>query len=491
MIAHFQQSVTQATSELSGVGQLPPIGRIHFIGIGGIGMSGIAEIMHNLGFQVQGSDLVDSATVVRLQAMGIEVFIGHSSGHISGADVVAISSAVGDDNVEVVAARSAGIAVVRRAEILAELMRLKPCITVAGTHGKTTTTSLISALFDGGGLAPTVINGGVINAYGTNARLGTGSWMVVEADESDGTFTHLPSTIAVVTNIDSDHLDYFGSFDALKQAFRHYVQNIPFYGFAVMCGDHPAVRGLMSTITERRIFTYGFDEDVDLRAVDIRDADGRQYFRLLARDGLGIAGVTPSGLEGPELMLPMAGRHNLSNALAAIAIALLVHVPIGVIADALSNFSGVNRRFTEVGVWQGIRIIDDYAHHPNEIMAALTAARSFKEGRVIAIVEPHRYSRLRDMFDQFCAVLLAADIVGILPIYAAGEASIVGIDQAHLVSALRAAGHLEAHQISDERALAGFIATHARAGDIVLCMGAGSISRFVSSLPSRLEENVA
>ena len=490
MSVHFQQAMVQAGSA---VGQLPPIGCVHFVGIGGIGMSGIAEIMHNLGFKIQGSDAADSANVQRLMAMGIKVFIGHAAAHIEGADVVTISSAVGADNVELVAARAAKIAVVRRAEMLAELMRLKPCITIAGTHGKTTTTSLVAALFDSGGLSPTVINGGIINAYGTNARLGAGDWMVVEADESDGTFTYLPSTIAVVTNIDSEHLDYYGGFEALRDAFHTYVENIPFYGFAVMCGDHQAVRDLMASIGERRFITYGLGDDVDIRAVNIHDVRGTQHFdiELSASWRAFFALDDMEALAG--LALPMAGRYNLCNALAAIAVALILHVPPSAIAHALSGFEGVNRRFTHIGDWHGVRIIDDYAHHPIEIAAVIDAARTMRkrQGRIVAIVQPHRYSRLRDMRAEFCDALLGADIIGLLPVYAAGEVAIEGVDTPHLVKDLQAQKHRATYLIDSAAALAGFIAKYTQRDDIVLCMGAGSISRFARDLPHQLKEYAA
>ena len=453
------------------VGKLRAIGRIHFVGIGGIGMSGIAEILHDQGFSVQGSDLTDNANVQRLRGLGIKVFIGQSAENIIDADVVTISSAVKSDNPEVVAARSRKVPVVRRAEMLAEIMRLKPAITIAGTHGKTTTTSLIASVLDGGALEPTVINGGIINAYGTNARLGQGEWMVVEADESDGTFVRLPSTIAVITNIDPEHLEHYGGFDVLKEAFRSYIENIPFYGVGIVCLDHVEVQALVGQITDRRLVTYGLNEQADVRALNIRSQDEGQTFSVLVRDP-----KTGEQLRIDDIYLPMAGEHNLQNSLAAIAAGLELSIEPAQIKQGLSKFEGVKRRFTHVGSFAGARVIDDYAHHPVEISAVMGSARSVSKGRVIAVVQPHRYTRLRDLFLEFCTCLNGADLVLMLPVYAAGEAPINGFEASDFVDGLKAHGHRAVEMISDANDLHERLRNHVRENDLIVCMGAGSIS---------------
>ena len=412
------------------------IGPVHFVGIGGIGMSGIAEVLANLGYTVTGSDVSDSANVKRLRDLGIAVFIGHKAENIDGADVVVVSSAIKRDNPELIAARAKRLPVVRRAEMLAELMRLKSCVAIAGTHGKTTTTSLVAALLDAGGLDPTVINGGIINAYGTNARLGAGDWMVVEADESDGTFLKLPADVAVVTNIDPEHLDHFHTYDAVQEAFRAFVENIPFYGFAVMCTDHPVVQTLVGKLTDRRIITYGENPQADVRLADIAHANGAQQFTVQFRDR---AGETTHAIE--KLALPMPGRHNALNAIAAIAVAEALGVKDDMIRKALASFGGVKRRFTRVGTWNGAVIIDDYGHHPVEIAAVLRAARESAKGQVIAVMQPHRFTRLHDLFEQFCTCFNDADVVIVAPVYPAGEAPIPGADRDALVAGLRARGH--------------------------------------------------
>ena len=465
-------------------GTLRPFGRVHIVGIGGIGMSGIAEVMHVMGYQVQGSDRGSNANTKRLADMGIEVMQGHEASHVENAAVVAISSAVPDDNPEVQAARAAHIPVVRRAEMLAELMRLKPCITVAGTHGKTTTTSLTAAMLDAAGLDPTVINGGIINAYGTNARLGQGEWMVVEADESDGTFVRLPSTIAIVTNIDPEHLEHYGDFDGLRRAFDSYIQNIPFYGLGIVCLDHPEVQSLVGRVTDRRLVTYGLSEQADIRAVNIR-ADGlAQHFDVICRDRRAGTQMT---LEG--LTLPMAGKHNLQNALAAIAAALELGAEPATIKSGLAGFGGVKRRFTPVAtVADNVRIFDDYAHHPVEIAAVLESARSVSEGCVIAVMQPHRYTRLRDLMDEFCTCMNGADTVLVMPVYEAGESPIVGYDSAALADGLRAHGHRHVIHVSQESDLPALLADEVQENDVVVCMGAGSISAMAYALPQQLGE---
>lgn len=458
------------------------IGTIHFVGIGGIGMSGIAEVMHNLGYLVQGSDISASANVKRLEALGISVAIGHSAANVQNADVIVISSAVKSDNPEVVAARSRLIPVVRRAEMLGELMRLKWSIAVGGTHGKTTTTSLISAILDYADFDPTVINGGIINAYGTNARLGAGEWMVVEADESDGTFVKLPATIAVVTNIDPEHLDFYGSFDKVKAAFQTFVENIPFYGFAAMCIDHPEVQTMIGQITDRRIVTYGMSPQAEVRAENLRQGPGGASFDVVLSSRSG-------GSQTIENMrLPMFGEHNVLNALAGVAVATEMGIPSETVAGGLAAFSGVKRRFTKTGEVGGVSIIDDYGHHPVEILAVLKAARAATRGRVVAVVQPHRYSRLMDLFDDFCTCFNDADTVVVADVHAAGEEPIEGINRDSLVAGLRTHGHRSVEALSGPEALPQLISELTGAGDLVVCLGAGTISNWANELPDALKE---
>ncbi|SLN37318.1 UDP-N-acetylmuramate--L-alanine ligase [Oceanibacterium hippocampi] len=457
------------------------IGLIHFVGIGGIGMSGIAEVMHNLGYQVQGSDMAANANVQRLRTLGVRVFEGHAAEQVGEAKVVVVSTAVKRDNPEVRAARERHVPVVRRAEMLAELMRLKWSIAVGGTHGKTTTTSLMAALLDRAEFDPTVINGGIINAYGTNARLGEGEWMVVEADESDGSFTKLPATIAVVTNIDPEHLDFYGDFDKVRDAFRAFVENIPFYGFAALCLDHPEVQALMGRISDRRLLAYGFSPQADVRGVDVDFAEGRSRFAAEIGDRLPGG---PRRIEG--LGLPMPGRHNVLNALAVVAVGVEMGFTDEVIRGALAGFEGVKRRFTRTGIVNGVTIIDDYGHHPVEIAAVLKAARQAYEGRVIAVVQPHRYSRLRDLFEDFCSCFNDADSVVVTDVYAAGEAPLEGVDRQALIDGLRAHGHRRVRGLDGPAALAGVVAEEAEAGDVVVCLGAGSISAWANALPEDL-----
>jgi UDP-N-acetylmuramate--alanine ligase len=457
------------------------IGPIHFVGIGGIGMSGIAEVLHNLGYRVQGSDLSESGNTRRLVELGIPVAIGHRTENLGNAEVVVISSAVKPENPEVVGARARRLPVVRRAEMLAELMRLKWSIAVAGTHGKTTTTSMIGALLETAGLDPTVINGGIINAYGTNTRLGAGDWMVVEADESDGTFTRLPATIAVVTNIDPEHLDFYGDFAALQQAFEAFIGNIPFYGFAVLCIDHPVVQGMISRVSDRRILTYGFSPQADIRAANVRlGADGSRYDAMIADR------VSGEERTVSDLFLPMFGEHNVQNSLTAIAIAEEIGLGDEVMRTALRNFKGVRRRFTKTGEWNGISVIDDYGHHPVEIAAVLKAARAIVAGRLIAVVQPHRYTRLAHLFDGFCTCFNDADTVLVAEVYPAGEAPIEGVSGGALVAGLAAHGHRDARPLGGPEQLAAAIRELARPGDMVVCLGAGSITNWANSLPAEL-----
>ncbi len=459
------------------------IGPIHFVGIGGIGMSGIAEVLHNLGYRVQGSDLAESANTRRLAGLGIAVKIGHAAENLDSAEVIVVSSAVTPDNAEVVAARARRLPVVRRAEMLAELMRLKWSIAIAGTHGKTTTTSMIGTLLETAGLDPTVINGGIINAYGTNTRLGAGDWMAVEADESDGTFTRLPATVAIVTNIDPEHLDFYGDFAALQQAFETFVGNIPFYGFAVLCIDHPVVQSMIARLSERRILTYGLSPQADIRATNIRiGRDGSHYDAVIADRASGQERV----LAG--LFLPMFGEHNVQNSLSVLAVAEEMGLGDEVVRASLRNFKGVRRRFTKTGEWNGTTIIDDYGHHPVEIAAVLKAARAIVGGRVIAVVQPHRYTRLANLFDGFCTCFNDADLVLVAEVYPAGEAPIEGVSRDALVAGLRAHGHRNAQPLTGPEALAPALRSVARPDAIVVCLGAGSITNWANSLPGELAE---
>ena len=457
------------------------IGTIHFVGIGGIGMSGIAEVMHNLGYAVQGSDIAEGYVVEGLRQRGIKVMIGHAAENLGDAAVVVTSTAVRRDNPEVVAALEHRVPVVRRAEMLAELMRLKRTVAVAGTHGKTTTTSMVAALLDAGGVDPTVINGGIINSYGSNARLGASDWMVVEADESDGSFLRLDGTIAVVTNIDPEHLDHYGSFDAVKQAFVEFIENVPFYGCAVLCIDHPEVQAVIPKVRDRRVVTYGFSAQADVRGENIVPYPGGNRFDAVLRQRDG----TFRRIEGIEL--PMPGRHNVQNALAAVAVAVEMGCADSVIQTGFAKFTGVKRRFTKVGEVDGVTVIDDYGHHPVEIRAVLAAAREgVGTGRVIAVVQPHRFTRLRDHLAEFQAAFNDADVVYAAPVYPAGEAPIDGIDAAALVDGIKARGHRSAHTIAGADALAAALADSAQPGDMVVCLGAGDITKWAGGLADQI-----
>lgn len=478
---------------MKGVGT--DIGTIHFVGIGGIGMSGIAEVMHNLGYDVQGSDIAEGYVVEGLRARGIPIAIGHSGENIGSSAVVVTSTAVKRDNPEVVAALENRVPVVRRAEMLAELMRLKSTVAVAGTHGKTTTTSMIAALLDAGGIDPTVINGGIINSYGSNARLGGSDWMVVEADESDGSFLRLDGTIAVVTNIDPEHLDHYGSFDAVKEAFVEFIENVPFYGAAVLCIDHPEVQGVISRVRDRRVVTYGFSAQADVRGDNVVPDAGGNSFDVVIRERDGaqrrISGIT----------LPMPGRHNVQNALAAVAVAVEMGCPDEIIRTGFDKFDGVKRRFTKIGEIAlagsegadggNATIIDDYAHHPVEIRAVLSAAREAAPGRVIAIAQPHRYTRLRDLMDDFQSAFNDADIVFVTPVFPAGEAPIEGADAAALVAELKARGHRSVAEIAGPGELAEALAGLLKPGDMAVCLGAGDITKWAAGLGADITARLA
>jgi UDP-N-acetylmuramate--alanine ligase len=465
---------------MKGVGA--DIGTIHFIGIGGIGMSGIAEVMHILGYKVQGSDVAESYVIEGLRQRGITVHIGHDPAHLADAAVVVTSTAIKRGNPEVEAAYERRVPVVRRAEMLAELMRLKSTVAVAGTHGKTTTTSMVAALLDAGGLDPTVINGGIINAYGSNARLGNGEWMVVEADESDGSFLRLDGTIAVVTNIDAEHLDHYGSFDRVKDAFVEFVENVPFYGAALLCVDHPEVQSIIPRLRDRRIVTYGFAAQADIRGDNVTPFPGGNRFDVSIRDRHGETRI----IEGVEL--PMPGRHNVQNALAAIGVALELGIPDELIANGFARFHGVKRRFTKAGEVEGVTIIDDYGHHPAEIKAVLAAAREGAEGRVIAVVQPHRYTRLRDLMGEFHGAFNDADIVYVAPVYPAGEEPIEGVDAEALVEGLKERGHRAAQTVDGPEDLARQLRDIAARGDMVICLGAGDITKWAAGLADRIRE---
>ncbi|ADO41548.1 UDP-N-acetylmuramate--L-alanine ligase [Ketogulonicigenium vulgare] len=451
------------------------VGPLHFVGIGGIGMSGIAEVLLTLGYQVQGSDLKSSAITERLAGLGATIFTGQRAENIDGAGVLVISSAIKAGNPELDAARARGIPVVRRADMLAELMRLKSNVSVAGTHGKTTTTTMVATLLDAGGIDPTVVNGGIIHAYGSNARVGQGEWMVVEADESDGTFIRLPTTIAIVTNIDPEHMEHWGTIEALRKGFTDFVTQIPFYGLAVLCTDHPEVRALAARVTDRRVVTFGFNEDADIRAVNLTYEKGQAHFDIALPDGV-IAGCT----------LPMPGDHNVSNALAAVAVARHLGMDHDAISAALAGFAGVGRRFTKVAEVDGITIIDDYGHHPVEIAAVMRAARQATSGKVVAVHQPHRYSRLAHLFDEFSACFDLADYVGITDVYAAGEDPIPGASRDDLVAGITAHGHPHAFAVTSEADLADVVRKYMAPGDMLVCLGAGTISAWAYNLPKAL-----
>lgn len=450
------------------------VGIIHFVGIGGIGMSGIAEVLHNLGFKVQGSDLSSNYNTERLEKLGVKIMLGQDAKNVAGVAAIVISSAVKPTNVEVVAGRENHIPIVRRAEMLAELTRLKMTIAIAGTHGKTTTTSMVAALLGEAKLDPTVINGGIINSYGTNAYLGKGEWMVVEADESDGTFNKIPASVAVVTNIEPEHLDFYGDFKAAKEAFKNFVSNIPFYGFAVMCLDHPEVQSLIGKIMDRRIITYGTNPQAAVRAVNIRP------------DSTGTMFDVEGNISIKDVHIPIPGNHNVLNALAAISVAHELGIKDKVIVSGFAKFSGVKRRFTNVGEVNGITVIDDYGHHPTEIAATLAAARQTTKGRVIAVVQPHRFSRVHDLFEEFCKCFNDADMVVVLDIYSAGEQPMEGVDKENLADGIKAYSHNNV-VAAEEADLAKIIGDYAKSGDMVVCLGAGSITYIAAELPEKLK----
>ncbi|GBR44964.1 MULTISPECIES: UDP-N-acetylmuramate--L-alanine ligase [Neokomagataea] len=457
------------------------IGTLHFVGIGGIGMSGIAEVLHMLGYKVQGSDIAESANVQRLRQAGITIHIGHDANNLGDAQVVVTSTAVKRDNPEVVAARAKLIPVVRRAEMLAELMRLRWSIAIGGTHGKTTTTSLVACVLEQARLDPTVINGGIIEAYGTNTRMGSGDWMVVEADESDGSFLRLPAVIAVVTNMDPEHLDHWGTEAAMQAGYDQFVSNIPFYGFAVLCVDHPQVQQMIPRLSDHRVITYGFSPQADVRAEKVVMDKRGSTFEVVVTNRT----RNRSRRAGP-FRIPMLGHHNVLNALASVAVALEMEISDSVIASGLASFRGVKRRFTKTGEHNGITIIDDYGHHPVEIAAVLKAARQADAKNVIAVVQPHRYSRLKGLFNEFCTCMNDADTVIVADVHAAGESPIDGADRDALVEGLRDNGHRSAVPLPSPDLLPEMINAIAKPGDYVVCLGAGTITQWAQTLPEQL-----
>ena len=457
------------------------VGPIHFIGIGGIGMSGIAEVMATLNYKVQGSDISDNYNVARLRKHGIAVAIGQDPKNVGEAQVVVISSAVKPDNPELMEARRRYLPVVRRAEMLAELMRFKSCVAVGGTHGKTTTTSIVAALLDAGNLDPTVINGGIINAYGTNARLGKGDWMVVESDESDGTFVKLPADVVIVTNIDPEHLDHYGTFEKAKEAFLAFVENIPFYGFAVMCIDHPVVQEMIGQVRDRRVITYGHSPQADYRLLDVHFSDGATRFGVRVTER--VSGKTT---DIPDLALRMPGDHNALNSTAAIAVARELGLSDDQVRKGLANFEGVKRRFTRTGEHNGVTVFDDYGHHPVEISAVLAAARRVTKNKVVAVMQPHRYTRLSSLFNDFCSCFNDADHVIIAPVYAAGEAPIEGASHISLAEGVRVRGHRSVSHIDEPKQLAPLVKGLVQPGDIVVCLGAGTVTQWAYALPGEL-----
>lgn len=467
------------------------IGTLHFIGIGGIGMSGIAEVLNGLGYKVQGSDLSDGYNLDRLRRQGISVFVGHDAAHIEGAAIVVVSSAIKKDNPELLAARAQKLPIVRRADMLAELMRLKKAVAIGGTHGKTTTTSLIGAMLEEGGFDPTVINGGIVNKYGTNTRMGGSEWMVVEADESDGTFTRLPATVAVVTNIDPEHMDHYGDYDSVKAAYRQFIENIPFYGFSVLCIDHPAVQSMIPDLTDRVVVTYGFNPQADVHATNIRANHDGNVFDVEFSESAAFRGQSACLT---DIHMPMLGKHNVQNALAALAVGRRLGMSDDAMKRALERFTGVKRRFTKTGTVGGVTIIDDYGHHPVEIQAVLRAARQAVEGtggKIWAVVQPHRYTRLSTLFESFCTCFNEADHVLVAEVYPAGEPPIEGVHAEALVEGIRNCGHKSAKRLETPDALADIILAGAESGDYVICLGAGDITKWAYALPAQMEEKLS
>ncbi len=466
------------------------VGNIHFIGIGGIGMSGLAAILHAAGYKVRGSDIGNNPNIQRLQASGISITIGHSAEHVEGAAIVVVSSAIKADNPEVIAARAQGIPVVKRAEMLAEIMRIKPSISVAGTHGKTTTTSLLAHLLDTMDWDPTVVSGGIINSFGTNARLGSGEWIVVEADESDGSFVKLPATLGIITNIDAEHLDHYGTYENLLAAFETFIENIPFYGLGVLCWDHVKVRELAGRITDRRVVTYGLQDGALVQAVNIRNVGETTVFDIKVTGAAlklkGLKEEVDDHFSG--FCLPMLGLHNVQNAVAAITIAFELGMSPGDLYKVFESFKGIQRRFTKVGVANGVTVIDDYAHHPAEIIKALETARLATKGRVVAVVQPHRYSRLEGLFDDFCTCVSGADEVIVVPVYGAGESSIEGVDHKHLAEGMKRSGHASVRAIDLEEELSSAVGSIVSEGDYVVCLGAGNVTEWARALPQALQK---
>lgn len=467
--------------------------KIHFIGIGGIGMSGIAEILHNLGYSVQGSDPSTYGNTKRLVSLGITVFDHHDATNIGGADIIVISSAVKESNLELIEARRRGLPVIKRAEMLAEIMRFRLSVAVAGTHGKTTTTSMCAAVLDAANFDPTVVNGGIINTYNTNARLGKGDWIVVESDESDGSFTKLPATIGIVTNIDPEHIEHYGSFDILKDAFYTFIENLPFYGLGILCIDHAEVRALAAKIKDRRITTYGFSADAEVRAYNLRPELGGTYFDvdIMPKSKKYLNNTSEQIKVLPKryknLFLPMAGDYNVLNFLSTIAVAEELGITEHFIKKALSDFKGVKRRFTHIDTVKGVDIIDDYAHHPTEITMVLKAAKQATKGRVIAVMQPHRYTRLRDLFEEFSTCFTDADQIILAPVFEAGEAPIAGISSNTLAEKIKAYKK-DVTTITDHNTIPALLTNRMQEGDTIIYLGAGNITQWAADLPRNLAE---
>ena len=458
------------------------LGIIHFIGIGGIGMSGIAEILFQSGYHVQGSDLKQSNNTNRLEKLGIKVFIGQKKSNIIDAKIIVVSTAISEKNEEFIAAKKMFLPIVHRSEMLGELMRLKQSIAIAGTHGKTTTTSLIAKMIEDNGMDPTIINGGIISSLHSNARLGNGEWMVVEADESDGSFSKLNPTAAIITNIDLEHLDYHKNEDNLENAFYNFVSSIPFYGFVCLCIDNPRTQRLISKLENKKVITYGMSANADIRATNIYYKNHRMNFSLNIKNNKEFEDNVY------KIEFSMIGMHNIQNALATIATGIELKIPLTKIKNTLKNFTGVERRFQKVGNFKNTTIIDDYGHHPVEINSALSAARFLApESKIIAIFQPHRYSRLKDLFDDFCSCFNKADHVFLLDVYAAGEKSIKKFESINLEKGLADYGHKNVLYIQNQNLLAKNLLKLIQPNDLIICLGAGSITKIANNLEEELK----
>ena len=459
------------------------VGRFHFIGIGGIGMSGIAEILLQSGYLVQGSDINPTKITKRLNKLGAKIFIGHNSGNINQANIIVYSSAITEKNPELIEAKKLSIPIVHRSEMLGELMRLKQSIAVAGTHGKTTTTSLISKLLEQNNMDPTIINGGIISSLASNAKLGEGKWMVVEADESDGSFSRLIPTIAIVTNIDLEHMDFHKTESNLEKAFTNFISSIPFYGFAAVCIDHPRIQKILAKVTNKKIITYGYSPNADIRAINTRFVDGKMIFDVSYKDK-----VEKNTSFIKNIIFSMIGYHNVLNALAAISVALELGISITIIKKSLNSFSGVQRRFQYITKIDNAKIYDDYGHHPEEIKAALSAAKLIKNNsKILAIFQPHRYTRLKNHFEEFCSSFNDADKVILLNIYAAGEKKLINYENTDLEEGIRNYGHKNVESLKDDEKIFEKIFKNLKNFDIIIFLGAGNITNIANSLSKKIK----